>query len=293
MSIIRVMILAGGVASLVAGCDSFRGAQEPIESPATLVAAVTKDYSTEVAVAKYYSLGPSERREYRDKVVALRLIAIDARYQAFIQELRGARAGVGLGGDIITLILAGLGTLVADTTAKTVFAAGTAVIAGTRISFDKHLFYNQTLPAIISQMDAARSTQLLTIRRSLATPAENYSLPEAMVDLVELERQGSIETAIKKITGAATEDAKTADANLRAFQRNKDFVSVDMTKLRSALLDKVLKFDNGMAIMKAAQISGGSSVFTTGDAARQYLTLKIRFETGDLAALQKLSDALQ
>lgn len=299
MDTLRAAVVACFGAMSLAACDSFRGAQQPIEPPATTVAAATQPkYSADSAISAFYSSNPTDRdglspRDFRDKVVSLRLMAIEARYQAFVQELRSARAGVGLGADIATLVLGGLGTIIADTTAKTVLAAGTATVAGSRVSFDKNLFYDQTLPAIVAQMDAERAKQMLIIRTGLTNPPSSYSLPDAFMDLAQLERLGSIEMAIQKITGSATTDAAKANADLRAFQRTKDFVGVDMTKLRSTLLDKVGKFDDGTAIMKASQIAGGSQVFTTGDAARQYLQLKIRFEAGDLAALQKISNALQ
>lgn len=222
MSLVRSAIVACCLVLPAAGCDSFRGAQEPLESPATLVAAATGSYSTKNAVEEFYSTdanarGGLSRQDYRDKVVALRLMAVDARYQAFTQELRGARAGVGLGADLITLVLGGLGTIIADAGTKTILAAGTAVVAGSRVSFDKNLFYDQTLPAIVAQMDAARAAQLLTIRQGLAKTADAYSLPDALVDVVELERVGSIDTAIKKITEAAAKAATDNQAKLKSF----------------------------------------------------------------------------
>jgi hypothetical protein len=209
-------------ALVVAGCDSFRGAQEPLETAAAQVSAATRNYGTEAAIDAYYSptdalRGGLSRQEYRDKVVALRLIAIEARYQAFIQELRAARTGVGLGADIITLVLGGLGTIIADTTTKTVLAAATATVAGSRVSFDKNLFYDQTLPAIVAQMDAARASQILLIRQAMAKDTSVYPLPDALVDLRELERLGSIDTAIKNITASATKQADDAQANLKRY----------------------------------------------------------------------------
>lgn len=289
-------LLPIGVAAALAGCDSLRGTQEPIDAPATTVAAA-KEYPPAQAITAFYSGNVGLRegltpQQYRDKVVALRLLAIDAQYRTFVTELRGAKSGVALGADIATLVLGGVGTFVAGETTKSVLAAATAVIAGTRVSIDKNLFYDQTLPALVAQMDAERAKQRLIIEENLLRGASQYSLADAFKELSEYERLGSIETAIRKITGSATEEANKAESVLKTFQRTKDFVSPDMSKLRNTLLDKVKTLDDGRAIMAATRLAGGSELFRNGDAARQYLSLKIRFESDNLAALNKVSDAL-
>ena len=291
-----LLLLSACATATLAGCDSFRGAQEPIDPPATTVAAA-REYPASQAIGAFYSNNPTERggltpQQYRDKIVALRLLAIDAQYRTFVTELRGAKSGVALGTDIATLVLGGVGTFVAGETTKSVLAAATAVIAGTRVSIDKNLFYDQTLPAIVSQMDAERAKQRLIIEQNLQRPATQYSLTDALKELSDYERLGSIETGIRKITGAATEEANKAENALKTFQRTKDFVSPDMTKLRATLYDKVRTLDDGRAIMAATQLAGGSELFRSGDVARQYLTMKIRFEADTIAALNKISEAL-
>jgi hypothetical protein len=261
MSILRLMSASAGL-TLLAGCDSFRGAQEPLEPPATQVASIARNYSVETTINAFYSPDPAARgglgqQDYRDKVVALRLIAIDARYQAFVQELRGARVGVGLGADIATLVLGGVGTFVGGSTAKSILAAATAVIAGSRISFDKNLFYDQTLPALLAQMDAERMTQLLVIRHGIAKPVATYTLPDALVDLEQLERLGSVETAIKKITETATAKAAIAAENLQRFTLTRSLTdqqfmtSADGLKLKDNLTKAIDSLDGAKAVALA------------------------------------------
>lgn len=212
--------------SALAACDSFRGGQQPIDPPATTVAAATY-YAPERAISAFYAASPDAREgmtpeQYRDKVVRLRLLAIDSRYKTFVEELHGAKAGIGLGADIATLVIGGVGTFVAGETTKSVLSAATAVIAGTRVSVDKNLFYDQTLPAIVSQMDAERAKQRLVIEKGMAQPAATYSLANALSDLSDYERLGSIDVAIKKLTGSATDQAKAAEDTLKAFVINRN-----------------------------------------------------------------------
>lgn len=263
MSIVRTIVVAGSLVSTLAACDSFRGAQQPIDPPATTVASATR-FSPDEAILAFYSADERSRsgltrRQYRDQIVTLRLLAIDARYQAFVQELRGARAGVGLGADLLTLVLGGLGTFVAGDTAKSILAAGTATVAGARVSFDKNLFYDQTLPAIVAQMDAERNKQLLVIRSGLTNDEDSYSLPDALFDLSQLERLGSIETAIKRITEAATSEAKKTSDDLQTFTLNSSLssqkfrLSSEGVKMRNALILAVDKLDDAKAVQLATK----------------------------------------
>lgn len=261
MTIFRTFAVTGGLVSALTACDSFRGAQQPIDAPSTMVASAQR-FSPDEAIVAFYASDDAARktltrRQYRDQVVTLRLLAIDARYQAFVQELRGARAGVGLGADLITLVLGGLGTFVAGDTTKSVLAAGTAVVAGSRASFDKNLFYDQTLPAIVAQMDAERNKQLLVIRTGLSKAEDAYSLPDALFDLSQLERLGSIETAIKRITESATAQAKKTSDDLQTFsvtsslENQKAILSTDGVKRRAALIQAVDKLDEAKAVQLA------------------------------------------
>lgn len=221
MNRFRTAAIAGGLVAGLSACDSFRGGQQSIEPAATTVAAATQ-YPPEKAITAFYSSDSADRqgldaKQYRDKVVRLRLLAIDARYKTFVEELHSAKAGVGLGADIATLVLGGVGTFVAGETTKSVLSAATAVIAGTRVSVDKNLFYDQTLPAIVSQMDAERAKQRLVIEKGMAQPETTYTLANALSDLSDYERLGSIDVAIKKLTGSATDEAKKAEDTLKAF----------------------------------------------------------------------------
>jgi hypothetical protein len=221
VAILRTFAVTGSLGFALVACDSFRGGQQPIDPPAATVAAATQ-YAPDRAISAFYAANPDAREgmtpdQYRDKVVRLRLLAIDSRYKTFVEELHGAKAGIGLGADVATLVIGGVGTFIAGEATKSVLSAATAVIAGTRVSVDKNLFYDQTLPAIVSQMDAERAKQRLVIEKGMAQPATTYTLASALSDLSDYERLGSIDVAVKKLTGSATEQAKVAEDTLKAF----------------------------------------------------------------------------
>src|SRR4029079_13005874 len=119
--------------------------------------------------------------------------------------------------------------------------------------------YDQTLPAIVAQMDAERNKQLLVIRSGLTNDEDSYSLPDALFDLSQLERLGSIETAIKRITEAATSEEKKTRDDLQTFTLNSSLssqkfrFSSEGVKMRNALILAVDKLDDAKAVQLATK----------------------------------------
>jgi len=206
----------------LAGCDTFQGAQQPIDSTAAHVA-LAQRYPIDEAITAFGAGSDSARgglspQGYRDKVVGIRILAADARYRSFLSELHAARTGVSFGSDVSVLVLGALGALVGGATTKAVLAGASAAVAGTSASFSKNLFYDQTLPAIVTQMDANRDAQKLVIAKGLARDAASYTMVQAFEDVLKLEHLGSLDTAIKAITDAAARDADQKASELATFK---------------------------------------------------------------------------
>lgn len=206
--------LAPFVLALALGaCDSFRGWQEPLEATSTVVDKYTiEQKSTPVElIQKYYrETAGQARRDFRDEYIDKRLIAINARFYHFIKELREGKVGTGLGGDVVKLVLGAVGAVTGSAMTKSVISAASGAVTGATASFDKHVFYETALPALIAQMTASRDTIILAIRNGQTKGTDEFSLANGLELLQRLEQAGSIEDAIAKITAKATADAAAA-----------------------------------------------------------------------------------
>lgn len=194
-------------------CDSFRGWQEPIESTATVVKGAGPYTSTEL-VDQYHKGPPEGQRAFRDRVIDQRLLAVNARFYHFTKELREGKVGTGLGGDIIKLVLGAVGAVTGTAATKSILSAASGGVTGATASFDKHVFYEQALPALIAQMSASRDKIIKAVRDGQKKDVNEFSLGEGLELLQRLEQAGSIEYAIAKITEKATADANAANASV-------------------------------------------------------------------------------
>lgn len=215
-----VKLLAPVLLALGLGaCDSIRGWQEPIESTAPLVTANTRDSTAALLVEYYKESDPAKRKALRDLAIDQRLIAINARFYHFEKELREAKVGTGFGGDVIKLVLGAVGAVTGTAMTKSILSAASGGVTGATASFDKHVFYETALPALLAQMHATRDKVITAIRERQKTDVTQFSLGEGLELLQRVEQAGSIDAAISSITEKATKEAKDANAGVLAVNR--------------------------------------------------------------------------
>jgi hypothetical protein len=217
------------VGLMVVGCESvssIQGNQAKVFSAADENSAA-RNYSTANAIDDYFGTlnkiqkeqGPervravteSQKKDLRDRVITLRMNAINANYSVFVTDLRAEKVSVGLAADAGTALLGLLTTVVGGAATKAGLGAGTAALAGARGAFDKNLFYERALSAVIAQMDAQRATVTKAIFEGMKFGVDRYPLAFALDDLGRLERAGSVESAVAGLTEEAKAGAKNAE----------------------------------------------------------------------------------
>ena len=256
----RLTVLAAmGLA--LAGCDSIRGNQAPVFTAAEENAAGRTPDTKEVIKHYFATRTDADRRDIRDEVITRRMNAINTNYRAFVGELREARAGSGLLADGTTTLLGFLTAIIGGAGTKAALGAGTTAVAGTKGAFDKNIFYERALSAVIAQMDAIRATVLKSIYEGIKLGVDRYPLAFALDDLARLERAGSIESAIAGLTEDAKAKAQTAEkatADAKAYSAEETVAIIKGLSLVDALQDvaKNLQNDPAKAIANADHSTG-------------------------------------
>jgi len=151
----------------------------------------------------------------RDEIVLSRIHVYDIEFSRFQRLLAGSGNAVSVGGDLAVLTLSGLAAVTGGAAAKSALSAASGGIVGAQGSINKDLYYQKTIPAIISQMEANRAKVKLAIFEGLKLSDAEYSLQRAYVDLSELNDAGSIPSAISNITQASTEMKNKAQDEIR------------------------------------------------------------------------------
>jgi hypothetical protein len=199
---------------LLSGCTSFDGRPSPVLSMTTAVNLVQETYPPSLAISTFNSKAASERRAYRDEVIFVYLTAVDARYQNFLIGLSRQNKGANLLLDSLTLGLTGGASLAGETTANAL-SAGAAFATGAQGKINERLFYEKSLPALVSMMEAERNKKKADIiKKVVKLDAADYGMAEALADISEFQDAATMERAITLLTEVAGAKSKTASEEL-------------------------------------------------------------------------------
>jgi hypothetical protein len=167
---------------------------------------------------------------------------------------------------------------------------------GAQAVINKDLYYQRTIPALLTQMEANRSKAKLAITKGLGQPDAEYSLMQAYLDLDIYKNAGSMANAISSVTQAAGDAKDAADQEI-VIQRQpnyiatgpaRDSIEAKITALSGA---QALKLANAMisnlshaspeAQEVAKRYGPTGSTFTEAQQARarQFVVFWVEFET--------------
>ncbi|MBI3799356.1 MAG: hypothetical protein HY268_20620 [Deltaproteobacteria bacterium] len=225
------------------------------------------------AITKYESANDSDRsglskQAWRNEVVNARVRADDLYFNQFQQRLFQEGIGFGLATDWIVLALNAAGTLATAGTVNALSAASTGVVGG-KAAFDRSVYLEKTMPALVATMAAKRKEVLVRIREGLTKNIDEYPLPLALSDLESYYDAGTIPGAIIEVANAAGATAKNADAQLESLLIVAP-VPPDLQVRRENMADfvKILKPNELDVLAKSLRVR-------TGDAALEDVLSKI------------------
>jgi hypothetical protein len=199
---------------LLSGCTSFDGRPSPVLSMTTAVNLVQETYPPNLAISTFNAKAASEKRAYRDEVIFVYMTAVDARYQNFLIGISKQNKGTNLLLDTLALGLTGGASFAAESTANAL-AAGAAFTSGTQGKINERLFYEKSLPALVSMMEAERNAiKARIIAKVDAQDATQYGMAEALADISDLQNAATIERAITLLTEAAGAQSSASSAAL-------------------------------------------------------------------------------
>jgi hypothetical protein len=208
-------LIIGAMAAplLLAGCASFDGQPPAVVQPVTARQIVAK-YPVDKVLTDFYGTSePTAQRAYRDKIIGIYMMAIDAEFLEFRRRLSRQAKGSNFGLDLGVLALSGGASFAGQRTAN-ILSAGAAGLTGVRGSISKQLFFEQALPAMLGNIDAQRTTVREQIIRRMLQDASAYPLPLAISDLTRYEEAGALDKAVQKAASDAGEHQKIADQTL-------------------------------------------------------------------------------
>lgn len=192
------------------------------------------------------AVGDEKKTQMRDTIVYARIRGYDIEFADFEKSLYAQGNGIALGSDLVGLILGGLTATTGNAATKAALGAASVGVIGANAAVDKDLYYQKTIIAMISQMEANRASAKLPIVRGLGFPDSKYNLFQAYSDLDFYKHAGSIPAAIGVVTQNAENqktDAQQQEVVLKNISLDSPAVSKRYNILTSYISDLVAKQD--------------------------------------------------
>ena len=222
----RVVFITVGLAALTS-CAVVDGYEKPPEAASVVEARRTTYYGAH-ADDTYYAASSTDRQTIRDELVYGKMQVLEDDFLSFERALNSAGNYVSLGSDLTVLVLNGIGATAGGAATKSALAAASAGVVGAQGVVNKDLYYQKTLAALISQMQANREKARLIIIQNLRQANSAYPLNSAEIDLKKLQEAGSLLNAVNNISQQATTQKNGSDAQIQAIR------SLTFTKTPSA-----------------------------------------------------------
>lgn len=168
---------------LSSGCETLQHPMAPRQSFDTNadILALEEEFGKASSISGYYA-GP-KTLETRNRFVTGRLALINLHYIQFIRQFAADKAQLDTALDVMQLGVDLSTTVVGGAAVKAALGAASAGITGTRTSVEKNFFFEQTVPALITAMNAQRKEALLPIISGLKFELEDYPFAQAVTDL--------------------------------------------------------------------------------------------------------------
>lgn len=214
-SVLRVPVLAMCIASglLLSGCAGISGVQSRI-TKTDLTSTICPDEDQLHRFALTGTAGDGVRggltqKAYRDMIINNCINAANDNFYNFATGLRKESTIEKLTVDGAILTLSGLAAV--GNGAKN-SAAAIEGLVGFNAAINKDVYYDQTLPALVSAMGINRNEILKRIRDNQRSDADTYTLGAAGSDVQALESASDINIAIKQLISVTEKKEKdTAD----------------------------------------------------------------------------------
>jgi hypothetical protein len=192
----------------LSACTSFSGVPEPVISVQQARQMVEFNLPDAV-IQEMAGMTPEQRTVKRNRVVASYLMAADAKYDQFRGDLSRNVKGGNVAFDVLTLGLTGIASRAKK--AADDLAAAATVTGGVRSSLNRELYFEKTLPTLLSLMDSRRLEVRTDIINGLAKPETEYTIEEAFGDIWRYQAAASIDGAIQQAAAGAADQAQQAE----------------------------------------------------------------------------------
>jgi len=225
-------VFLGGCASGGGALDGYAEDPEAADTLPTL----REQYFGINSERKYYDEKDAEKRtSIRNETVFNRMRVYDMEFSRLRRGLNASYNVIAVGSDLTGLLLNTIAAVTGSASTKAALSAAAGGIIGARGVVDKDLYYQQTLPAIVTQMSANREKAKAAILIGLKEKDEKYPLGIADQDLARLNDAGNLSEGVTSVIEESKKAKKESDATIQGLQASSYAATTSSLTLRAWL----------------------------------------------------------
>jgi hypothetical protein len=207
--LLLVVTLSGLLA--LSACDSIQGYPQDPENSSAVIASLSSYFDPSWDEKYDLSADPNQRRSYRDVIVLSHMRAYDIEFDNFERGLYGQGNSIAVAGSLATITMGAVGGVAGAAVTKAALNSASSAVTGAEGAISKELYYQRTLPALITQMEANRTMVKASILKGIKQIDADYPLVQAYVDLESLKNAGGVPLAIANAAKDASDNKAQAD----------------------------------------------------------------------------------
>lgn len=232
-------------ALMLGACATIRhgGAPEPSFDTATDLAQLEAHFANATSIEDFYT---SPSQEARNRFIDGRLVMMNIRYIEFLRGLTSDKQVFDSAAEMLVLSLNIASTGFSSASTKTILSGLAAGMAGSKDIVDKNFFFEKTVPALITSMDAERKRVLVRILTGREKELNQYTMTHALTDLYEYYHAGTLFGAINTIQAEASVKSDRQDRAIR------EIAPVSQQQLFAAFEFDLTRFRLGQRITAGA-----------------------------------------
>ena len=244
----RWCVVLVSVVSL-SGCASFQFAPPQSFDTNADIQALEEEFGTASSVKGYYA--GTQDVVARNKFVTGRLSLINLQYVLFVREFAADKAQLDTAMDMLQLGVDLATAVVGGEAVKSALGAASSGITGTRASVKKNFFFEQTMPALITAMNAQRKETLIPIIRGLNADLTNYPFAQGVADLEAYYFAGTFVGGLQAIQRDAGQKEAEKDRTIEkilTIQRHPDYLAPDRVARARVIEAAIMALNDNDAI---------------------------------------------
>ncbi len=223
-SVLYLSILALALAGVGTGCSTTsNGFPRNSFNPKQEVQVLEDQFASSNIIAQFYAnrqnMSKKDLEEERNRIINGRVALINANYRVFVTRFVSQKQRLDTATDIAVIGVNSVAALMTPTSTVQILSAVSAGVTGSKASFDKHYYYEQTVKALYAAMEAQRKVVFARILTGLKQSLAVYPIETALNDLDSLYAAGTFLGALEAIQKDAGTKEGEAQKKIDSFDK--------------------------------------------------------------------------